>query len=185
MSTSANSTPLTQRLISLMLALLLPACAYQPPAGQWNNLNAQSLVFNGVKITPQTLDSGYPDICREAQSEIENQLIRQLPERLLPLTFSTPVASPDSVLLSIQIKQCRVDAQQWDGGTNGLVFTYYLTLKLHISLQHKNQKILSYDVNTQEQIDTDTSGPAFEFTFEEAIQRTLLLFKGGQVLIPD
>jgi len=179
--------PLSASTLISLLFFLLQACAIQPPTGQWHSFNAQNIIFTGVKISEQTLDSGYPDICREAQNEIHKQLNQQLAKRFQPLTFNTSIASPpqpDTALLNIQISQCQVDVQQWDGGAGGLSFTYYLTLKLQINLLYEKQDLLNYEFKILEQIDTDTSGPAFEFTFEEAIQRTLLLFKGRQFLVP-
>jgi len=171
----------------LLIFILLSTCAYNPPTGQWHSFDAKSVTFSGVEIAAQTLDAGYPDICREAQGEIQKQLSQQLAERFQPLTFSTAVAPPaqhNNALLNIQITQCEVDSQQWDGGGNGLSFTYYLTLKLHINLLYDKRNLLNYEIETFEQIDTDTSGPAFEFSFEESIQRALLLFKGQQFLVP-
>jgi hypothetical protein len=176
-----------KKTLSPVLLLLLHACAYHPPAGQWHELDVSGVTFSGVELKKEIIDSGYPAICHEAQNEIQQQLTTQLKTRIQPLTLATSAltsAQQNNALLKIQITQCDVDVQQWDGGSRGLTFTYYLELTLNINLTQKNKTLLNYEIESLEQIDTGTSGPDFEFTFEEIIQRTLLLFDGGRFLVP-
>ncbi len=64
-------------------------------------------------------------------------------------------------------------------------FSYYLTLPVEISLTQNGENLLDYNMNSYEQVTIDTPTPAFEFTFAEPVSRTLLLFSGKQLWIPD
>lgn len=171
---------------SLLPALLiLPGCAgYQNPPGKWVPINASALYFSGVELNDDAITSGYKDTCMEAQYEIEKQLISKLPAQIAPLALYTtenpPAADVKTAELKILITQCDIDSDQ-----GGETFYYYLSLPLHITLTMENRVILDYPMKTYEQIQISDPSPAFEFTFAEAEKRTLLLFKGHQIWIPD
>lgn len=82
--------------------------------------------------------------------------------------------------MPLTIKRSEIDVEQ-SGGS----FTYYLTLPLNVSLTQNNKNLLSYDMDTYEQVNTDTPAPEFEFTFAEPVARTLQLLNGKQLWRPD
>ena len=163
----------------LALLLVLPACGYQNPPGQWHEINTSSLYFAGVSINDGAI-TGYKDTCLEARQEIEQALARRLPARVAPLAFSATGEAPDNAaVLSLQITRCDIDVDQY--GDN---FSFYLSLPVQVTLTLNNRTLLDYPLQTFEQLQTDVPNPVYEFSFEEAIARTLLLFDGPQLWLP-
>lgn len=163
---------------------LIAGCGYQQPDGKWVPLHASAIYFAGVELGDAAIDPNYAAVCNEARDEIQAQLVKQLPEKIAPLKLDIREnkngVSTTTAVLKITISQCEIDVEQ-SGGS----FTYYLTLPVNVSLTRNNEAVLSYTMSTYEQVDIDTPGPVFEFTFAEPVARTLLLFDGRQVWLPD
>ncbi len=162
----------------------ITGCGYQRPAGKWVSIDASAIYFAGVTLSEAAIDPNYAAVCKEARDEIYTQLVKQLPEKIAPLNLNTTENSHDisatTAILKLMIARCEIDVEQ-SGGS----FTYYLTLPLKVSLTQNNESILTYNMSTYEQVDIDTPGPEFEFTFAESVARTLLLFDGRQLWLPD
>jgi hypothetical protein len=167
---------------SLLLFTLSSCSGYQNSPGKWVPIEASALYFSGVELADDAITSGYRDTCIEAQQEIEKELIKRLPALLAPLKLYTaetpPAANSKTAELKILITQCDIDVDQYGGS-----FSYYLSLPLRISLTVDNQTLLDTSIKTYEQLQTDVPNPIYEFTFAEAVARTLLLFKGKQVWV--
>jgi len=166
-----------------LLSLTLSGCAgYQNPPGKWIPIEASALYFSGVELADDAVTSGYSDTCIEAQQEIEKELIKRLPAQVTPLKLYTaktpPAADSKTAELKILITQCDIDVDQYGGS-----FSYYLSLPLRVSLTVDNQTLLDTSIKTYEQLQTDVPNPIYEFTFAEAVARTLLLFKGEQIWV--
>ena len=167
------------------LFVFLSGCGYQQPAGHWQAINASSLVFSGVEIERGAKDKAYPDVCVEAQEEIDTAIIKSLPEKIKPLSFSHVQAGSsdqqgDGARLDMMITTCELDSDQ-AGGT----FTFYLTLTVQVSLKVADRTVMAYTMETYEQAVSSTPSPDFEFTFAEPKVRTLMLFDAGRVWVPD
>ncbi len=147
-------------------------------------IDAPEIYFSGLELKDDVKDSVYPKLCVEAQSEIKAQLMRRLPAQIKPLGFDVSPenkkANADKTVLQMIITKCEVDVQQWNGS-----FTFYLTLNLQLSLKDSRQSLMSYNMKTYEQLQTAAPDPSFEFTFEEPVARTLILFDNGRVWIPN
>lgn len=169
-------------LLSSLCLFILSACSYQRPAGKWTTIDASSIYFSGVQLSDEAIDPNYAMVCREARDEIYTQLLQKLPEKIAPLALQTGkiVPAEDTASLKIRIKRCEIDVEQ-----SGDSFTYYLTLPLTVSLTQNHENLLSYDMATYEQANTDTPGPEFEFTFAEPVARTLQLFDGRRLWQPN
>jgi hypothetical protein len=167
---------------SLLLFTLSSCSGYQNSPGKWVPIEASALYFSGVELADDAITSGYRDTCIEAQQEIEKELIKRLPALLAPLKLYTaetpPAANSKTAELKTLITQCDIDVDQYGGS-----FSYYLSLPLRISLTVDNQTLLDTSIKTYEQLQTDVPNPIYEFTFAEAVARTLLLFKGKQVWV--
>ena len=164
------------------LCLTLSGCGYSRPAGQWQTINASAIYFPGVTLSEKAIDPSYTAVCQEAKDEITTQLNKALSEKIapLPLIPGTPAqAQAAAAVLSIQIRRCEIDVEQ-SGGS----FSYYLSLPVTISLTQNGRPLLRYSMNTYEQISVDQPGPEFEFTFDEPVARTLLLFDGNRLWLP-
>jgi len=171
----------------LFIPVTLFACAYQPPQGQWVNLDAESLYLQAVVLDKNTMSTSYKEVCAEAGEEIQKQLSEKLPARVQPLQFyRTQAPAQDKTRADIQILiiDCKVDVQQWDAGGGGS-FTWYLNLDVRVLVSYKESTLLSYNIKTSDQVSTDMPGPLFEFSFEETVARILLLFDGRRLLVPD
>jgi len=169
----------------LLPLLLLHSCAgYQNPPGRWVAIDASALYFSGVELKDDAITSGYKDTCMEARQEIEKALISKLPAQITPLALYTaenpPAANAKTAELKLFIIQCDIDSDQ-----NGGNFSYYLSLPLRVKLTAGGQTLMDYQMKTYEQIQLSEPSPIFEFTFAEAEKRTLLLFDGNQVWLPD
>ncbi len=171
-------------LLSSLGLFMLTACAYQRPAGHWRLINASTIYFPAVELEDEAMDLNYEAVCKEAQDEIYAQLVRELPAKIAPLSLTTDKISNEMksifATLKIRINRCGIDVDQ-SGGS----FSYYLTLPVEISLTQNGESLLDYNMNTYEQVNIDTPTPEFEFTFAEPVSRTLLLFSGKQLWIPD
>jgi len=168
-----------------LLSFTLAGCnGYQNPPGRWLPIEASALYFPGVELADDAVTSGYRNTCIEAQQEIEKELIKRLPEQIAPLKLLTarPSAAADSKIaeLKILITQCDIDVDQYGGS-----FSYYLYLPIRVSITTDNKTLLDASIKTYEQMQTDVPNPIYEFTFAEPVARSLLLFKGEQVWIPD
>ncbi len=163
-----------------IILLAVPGCGYKNPPGQWQILNSSALYFTGVELSADAVSSGYRDTCMEAPQEIEQALIKKLPAQIKPLILYTaknpPPAGRQTAELKLLVTQCDIDVEQ-SGGS----FTFYLSLPLRITVTENNQVVLDYPLKTYEQVSIDIPDPVYEFTFAEAVARTLLLFKGQQV----
>jgi hypothetical protein len=163
---------------------LLTACAYKRPAGQWTTIDAPGVYFSGVELSEGAKDSVYPELCVEAQNEIQTQLLHRLPAHIKPLAFHAPQKQKkvdvDKTVFNMTITKCEVDAYQWDAS-----FTFYLTLDVRVTLKENNRTLVAYSMKTYEQLHTDIPNPSFDFTFEEPVARTLILFEKGRVWIPN
>ncbi len=159
-------------------------CGYQRPAGKWILIDTSTIYFSGVELDDEAIDLNYKTVCEEAHDEIKTQLIKRLPAKIAPLVLNTTEEPADknitTATLKFRITRCEIDSDQ-SGGT----FTYYLTLPVKISVTQNNESLLSYNMNTYEQVQIDQPGPEFEFTFAEPVARTLLLFNGKQLWVPD
>jgi len=162
----------------------ISACGYQRPDGKWASINASELFFANVELSNEVIDPNYKAVCEEARDEIKTELVNKLPEKISPLTLNT-TQKPDAksnraASLILRITQCEIDVDQ-SGGS----FTYYLTLALDVRVTKNGEDLLSYKMNTHEQVHIDVPNPDFEFTFAEPISRTLQLFNGKQVWVPS
>lgn len=161
---------------------MLNACAYTRPAGQWATLDVPGIYFSGVEMSEVTKDSVYPSLCVEAQNEITAQLSQRLAAQIKPLTFHAPQkhkkTDTENPVLKMTITKCEVDVKQWDAS-----FTYYLSLNAQLTLIDNEQTVMTYSMETYEQVQTDVPNPSFDFSFEEPIARTLILFDNGRVWI--
>ncbi len=166
------------------LLITLSACVYQKPPGRWATINASTLYFSGVKLSDRAITSAYRDTCIEAQQEIEKELINRLPAQIKPLLLyaakKPPAADSKTAELKLLMTQCDINVDQ--SGDN---FTYYLSLSLRVTLMEDDQSLLNYPVKIDEQLQTDVPSPIFEFSFADAVSRTLLLFKGKQIWLVD
>ncbi len=178
------STSFRYLLLSSFSLSMLTACAYQRPAGHWRLIDASTIYFPAVELEDEAMDSNYAALCKEARDEIHAQLVRELPARIAPLRLTTDKISDEMqsafATLKLRINRCEIDVDQ-SGGS----FSYYLTLPVEISLTQNGENLLDYRMDTYEQVNIDTPTPAFEFTFAEPVSRTLLLFSGTQLWIPD
>jgi len=161
---------------------MLIGCGYQRPAGKWQLIDAAAIVFSGVTLNDKAIDPNYAAVCQEAKDEITAQLNKRLPDRIAPLSLITRKAGSaenDVVILNIQIRRCEIDVEQ-SGGS----FSYYLTLPVKVSVTQNGRHLLNYNMNTYEQVSVDQPSPEFEFTFDEPVARTLLLFDGNRLWLP-
>ena len=162
----------------------LTSCAYQRPNGHWISLKTDVIYFPEVELNEKGIDLNYEAVCKEAQDEINTRLKRKLPAKISPLKLvsgKTVVAANKNVAtLKLRISRCEIDVDQ-SGGS----FSYYLTLPVDVSLTQNGTSLLDYSMQTYEQITIDNPAPDFEFTFAEPVSRTLLLFNGRQLWIPD
>lgn len=163
---------------------MLAACAYQRPTGQWVAIKAPGVYFSGVEMSKDARDPGYPDVCVEAQDYIKTELSRRLPPNIKPLVFHVPEKPPRTdewaAVFQMAITNCKLDVEQ-----SGGLATFYLTLSVGVTLKDNDRTLLAYNMETYEQAQTETLSPSFEFTFEELVARTLMLFDGGRVWIPE
>jgi len=175
---------LTRVLLSYFFLLTITACGYQRPAGKWVSIDASSLYFSAVELSKDGIDPSYAAVCREARDEINAQLIKKLPAKIAPLILKTTVSTEPSdtttATLKIILNKCEIDVDQ-----NGGAFHFYLTLPFTVSVTQNQQNILSYNMDSYEQVGTDTPSPDFEFTFAEPVARTLLLFNGDKLWLPN
>jgi len=162
---------------------VLTACAYPRPAGHWMTLETRAIYLPPVVIDEKTMDQNYAAVCREAQNEINRQLKRELAAKIKPLALVGGKAAgvnADVATLKVSIRRCDIDIDQ-----SGGAFTYYLSLPVNVSLTQNGRTLLDYSMDTYEQVSIDTPAPDFEFTFDEPVTRTLLLFNGRQLWIPN
>ncbi|VAW70418.1 hypothetical protein MNBD_GAMMA10-3189 [hydrothermal vent metagenome] len=174
--------------LPVVYSVALLSCAYQPPKGQWLTLDAKSLYLQDVAFAQDAKQSNYREVCADARDDIQQKLLAGLSVRAKPLPLYSSHKLPANLSkgnsranVQVLISQCQVEVQQWGGAS----FTFYLSFDLQISVTQREKILLDYSIKTFEQVTTDTPSPAFEFSFEEAIARTLLLFDGGRLLIPD
>jgi len=135
-----------------------------------------------VELSDKAIDLSYAAVCQEAKDEITTQLNKNLPGRIAPLSLIPGKPAPaqeTAVILNIQIIRCEIDVEQ-SGGS----FSYYLSLPVKISLTQNGKSLLRYNMSTYEQVSVDQPGPEFEFTFDEPVARTLLLFDGNRLWLP-
>lgn len=163
---------------------ILSACAYQRPPGQWAVIDTPEIYFSGVELNENAKDSTYPKLCVEAQNEIEIQLAKRFPAQIKPLIFyvSKKHKKTDSkeTVFQMTITKCEVDVKQWNGS-----FTFYLTLNVRASLTSNNETLMNYQMQTYEQLQTDIPNPFFDFSFEEPVARTLILFEKNRAWVPN
>ncbi len=166
------------------LLFLLSACGYQRPDGKWIPLDASGINFSGVELGNEAIDPNYKATCEEARDEIKSQLINQLPAKIAPLVLNTTENLVDKsatvASLRLRITHCEIEVDQIGGS-----FTYYLTLSLKVDVTQNNENLLSYIMDTYEQLLINNPGPEFEFVFTEPVERTLMLFNGKQLWLPD
>jgi len=171
-------------LLNIFFLFSVMACSYQRPAGKWIFIDASTIYFAGVELDDAAIDPNYVAACEEARDEINAQLIKKLPAKIAPLTLNTAENADNhgaaTATLKIKITRCEMDVDQ-SGGS----FSYYLTLPLNVSLTQNKKKLLRYNMNTYEQVNIDNPAPEFEFTFAEPVARTLLLFNGRRLWLPD
>jgi len=168
---------------------MLTACAYQRPAGHWLTLETPVIYFPAVTLDEKAIDRNYEAVCKAAQSEINHRLSRELAAKITPLrlvtgqagsTIDSNSADSNAAVLKLSIKRCEIDVDQSAGS-----FTYYLTLPVNVSLTQNGKTLLDYRMQTYEQVTIDNPAPEFEFTFAEPVSRTLSLFNGRQLWLPD
>ncbi len=166
------------------LLFLLSACGYERPDGKWVLIDASEINFSDVELGDEAIDPSYKATCEEARDEIKGQLINQLPGKIAPLVLNTTENSADksatAAVLKLTITQCEIDVDQLGGS-----FTYYLTLSLKVDVTQNSESMLSYKMDTYEQVRINNPGPEFEFDFTEPVERTLMLFNGKQLWVPD
>ncbi|MBE9560606.1 MAG: hypothetical protein IMF15_07435 [Proteobacteria bacterium] len=166
---------------------LLSACGYQQPEGHWVSIEASEVVFSGIKLEDEVKDKAYPDICVEAQGEVKAALLKALPAKIKPLSFTmaddksdTGKIASDKARFDMVITHCELDVDQGGGS-----FAFYLTLTVQVSLHIADRTVMAYTMETYEQAVSSTPSPDFEFTFAEPKVRTLMLFDSGRVWVPD
>jgi len=146
-------------------------------------MDASDIYFSGVELGDEAIDQSYKATCEEARDEIKGQLINQLPGKIAPLTLNTTENPGDksalAATLRLTITECDIDVDQIGGS-----FTYYLTLSLKVDVTQNNERLLSYKMDTYEQVRISSPGPEFEFVFTEPVERTLLLFNGKKLWVP-
>lgn len=146
-------------------------------------MDVSEINFSGVELGDEAIDPNYKATCEEARDEIKGQLIDQLPGRIAPLALNMTENPGDksalAAALKLTITQCDIDVDQIGGS-----FTYYLTLSLKIDVTQNNESLLSYKMDTYEQLLINNPGPEFEFVFTEPVARTLMLFNGKQLWVP-
>ncbi len=169
---------LAVRLFYGFIIIMLGACAYQRPAGNWVAIETGAIYFSGVELREGAVDSSYPDICREAQKEINRQLVQHLPARVKPLSLQTTKGGTEAEF-HMTITNCELDVKQWDAS-----FAYYLTLTVDVTLKDNKQILMAYSMETYEQLQTDIPSPDFDFTFAGPVARTLNFFDAGRVWVP-
>ena len=172
------------RLFYGFIIIMLGACAYQRPAGKWQAIETGAIYFSGVELGEDAVDSSYPDLCREAQKEINRQLVQRLPARIKPLSLQMTKgrmqADMNQAEFHMTITNCELDVKQWDAS-----FTYYLTLMVEITLKDHKQTLMAYRMETYEQLQTDIPSPDFDFSFAEPVARSLKFFDAGRVWVPS
>ena len=166
---------------AFLLACGLSACATPRPEGQWRPIAAPVLYFAGVQLAETALDKGWPEVCHEAQTEIDKQLRQRLPGRIAPLTLRSGRPEPGDAhaRLAMAIESCEVDSDQ-TGGT----FWFYLTLRLRVTLSDGGRELMQRAWAVSENARSSTPSPLYEFTFAEPVRQTLVLFDGPRVLVP-
>ncbi len=171
-------------LLSSLCLLMLTSCGYQRPDGEWMQLDASTINLTTVQLGIKAIDPNYAATCEEARDEIYSQLLEKLPGKIAPLALAIGETSTgknvDTATLEIRITRCKIDVDQ-SGGT----FNYYLTLPIKIKLTLNEKNLLNYEMDTYEQVSVSAPGPEFEFTFAEPVARTLLLFDGKRLWLPD
>lgn len=162
---------------------LLSGCGYSRPDGKWLSLDATAIYFAGVELTEAGINSNDKTVCMEARDEINAQLAEKLPAKIAPLVLKTDNGAgggdKKNAILKLRIMRCEIDVDQTGGS-----FTYYLSLPVKVIFTLNKKTVLDYDMSTYEQVNTDTPGAEFEFTFAEPVARTLLLFDGGRLWLP-
>lgn len=170
--------------VGSLCLLVLSGCGYQRPDGQWLPLEASAIKLTAVKLEAKAIDPNYASTCKEARDELDTQLRKKLPGKIAPLASlsgeTSAARSADTAILEVLITGCNIDVDQ-SGGT----FNYYLTLPVRVRLTLNEKTLLNYRMDTYEQISVDAPGPEFAFTFAEPVERTLLLFDGERLWLPD
>jgi hypothetical protein len=174
--------------LTTFLLFVLTGCGYQRPAGKWVLIDASEIYFAGVELDEEAIDTNYAAVCQEARDEINTQLIKKLPAKVAPLILNTTQKPADVVTaaatLTLRITRCEIDVDQSQGGGGGS-FTYYLTLPVKVKVTQNNESLVAYNMDTYEQVQIDEPAPEFAFTFAEPVARTLLMFNGRQLWVPD
>jgi len=151
-------------------------------------IDVTEIYFAGVELDDEAIDANYEAVCQEARDEIKTQLIKKLPAKIAPLTLNTTQKPADAVViaatLTLRITRCEIDVDQSQGGGGGS-FAYYLTLPVKVNVTQNNESLIAYNMDTYEQVQIDEPVPEFAFTFSEPVARTLLMFNGKQLWVPD
>jgi len=170
-------------LLSNFCLFMLSGCGYSRPDGEWLSIEATEIYFAGVELAEAGINANDKTVCMEARDEINAQLTKKLPAKIAPLVLKTDNGTGSSgntnATLKLRITHCETDVDQ-SGGS----FTYYLSLPVRVTFTLNEETVLDYDMSTYEQVNTDTPGAEFEFTFAEPVARTLLLFDGKRLWLP-
>lgn len=176
------------KIAAVIIILGLVGCTYIALEGQWIKIGAPSVYFKGVRfIQNAAIAEGYEAVCNEARDDIEQQVISGLPKRLTPITFHGPETAEtddEKALLQVQVARCDVDSYQWDVGGSEPIFSFYMTLFIHVTLKVKDELVLDQIFVTTEQVHTDVPTPIFEFDHQEPVVHILAFFDRGKVWTP-
>ncbi|VAW62387.1 hypothetical protein MNBD_GAMMA09-3599 [hydrothermal vent metagenome] len=171
---------------------IMSACTVKLPAGKWVSPEISTVNFMAVELS--AIDSAYPAVCIEAQNELNMRLLEQMPAQLKPLVFQVSqkvanqeqlsparkIKNTDAATLQLMITDCLVDVDQ-----SGGVFEFYLTLSVDVKLMKNNRALMKHHMQSFERVQIGEPDPAFEFSFEEPVQRILALFNNGRIFIAD
>lgn len=172
--------------LPLVLASLLAGCAITPnEPGHW-----APLALDRVRLAPLVLADADrladPKVCRYAREDLQAALVRALPRRLAPTGFVAPGEEASgggrTGTLEITIAGCRIESHQWDVGGGEPDITFYETLTMQVRLNGpRGGIILDRELETVEQIQTDTPTPLFDFPHTVPAARIYGLFSQGRV----
>lgn len=176
-------------LLIATLGLLLGGCVTTPPGpGEWHPLEVDRVQLADVALADAE-NLADPRVCRYARDDLQRHLVRILPGRLAPVGFVGPrqeePGTGQTATLKITISRCRIESHQWDVGGGEPDITFYETLGLRIWLAGATGEVLlDRQLETVEQIQTDTPTPLFEFPHRIPATRIADHFSGGRIWQP-
>ena len=173
------------RALAALAALTLAACAATPEGpGHWAPLPVERVYLAPLAMAPGA-GAADPRVCDYARRDLQQDLVRTLPGRLAPVAFAGPskpaMAGTGTATLRVTITRCRIESHQWDVGGGEPDITFYQTLGLRVQLTGATgDRLLDRQLQTVEQVQTDTPSAIFEFPHRVPAARISGLFTQGR-----